>query len=278
MPVPKEAVSIPIAAYFIDRRRRHNNKTEKLIDPRNLSDSPDFQTHGYSDSANIRGSAPLFSESRASSLSEHPGTRTSKEKKKRPQVFRFGLKKKVLVGGGLGVAGLAVGGRLSRESREENPYARYPYYRHQEDFASNRLTQIGLAKRKRKFLNKFIRDLVTRRRKAPRKNKGARKGIEELNIQRNSATKELENLRSPRPNIIMPKLGKKALLSSKERADFFKNYLRRFPTKTNMDYPLEGNLRLPLPKIGAPMSKREIMRLLKNSSFENFASGYDHIL
>ena len=123
----KELAAIPIAAYFIDRRRRHKNKAEKLLDPRNLSDDfedeEDFNQNdsirGQSYAGDIRGSDPLSFESRS-----------TKEKKKRPVVYRFGLRKKALAGGAIGLAGLVAGTSLASPPREQKERPRrYPYQR-----------------------------------------------------------------------------------------------------------------------------------------------------
>ena len=73
--------ALPIAGYWLDRRRRHKNKPEEVFNPKNFSDNP--LVVGRSNSGDTRGSAPLFSESRS-----------TKEKKARPVVHRFGLRKK----------------------------------------------------------------------------------------------------------------------------------------------------------------------------------------
>ena len=87
--------------------------------PKKFSDNP--LVVGRSNSGDTRGSAPLFSESRS-----------TKEKKARPVVHRFGLRKKGIVGAGLGVAGLATGSKLSsasRKEKQERQVRQYPYYR-----------------------------------------------------------------------------------------------------------------------------------------------------
>lgn len=117
----KEVVAIPIAAYLVDRRRRHKNKVEKLVDPRNLSDDFDEtdQVRGRSFAGDVRGDDPLSYESRS-----------TKEKRKRPVIVRFGLRKKALASGAIGLAGLVAGSRISSDSRRERDYPElYPYYR-----------------------------------------------------------------------------------------------------------------------------------------------------
>ena len=111
--------ALPIAGYWLDRRRRHKNKPEEIFNPKNFSDNP--LVVGRSNSGDTRGTAPLFSESRS-----------TKEKKARPVVHRFGLRKKGIIGAGLGAAGLATGSKLSKDARkekQERQVRQYPYYR-----------------------------------------------------------------------------------------------------------------------------------------------------
>ena len=126
----KELIAaLPIAGYWLDRRRRHKNKPEEIFNPKNFADNP--LTIGRSSAGDTRGSAPLFSESRS-----------TKEKKSRPVVHRFGLRKKGIVGAGLGVAGLATGSRLSSDSRkekQERQVRQYPYYRFDLDETSGKI-------------------------------------------------------------------------------------------------------------------------------------------